>query len=141
MRRTGDVADYEPRITERPSRFRLVQRFVIRDCLLMAATGFHSKSILSASTNNFDLGSWKGERRKERRKRKIVDRVFVRPTIFFPFYYGTREIARKDSLGSRFWFLDRRRAIYGGEMKESGESLDLEQRSGETLADARHGSR
>lgn len=105
----------------------------------MAATGFHSKSILSASTNNFR--SWKlGEREREstrtlrgERKRKIIR------SIFFPFYYEDCEKGF-----SRITFLvfgSGRRAIYGGEMKETGESLDLEQRSGETLADARHGSR
>lgn len=106
----------------------------------MAATGFHSKSILSASTNNFR--SWKlGERERVRergeRKRKILIGIIRSLDDIF----STTRIVKKDSLGSRFWFLDRRRAIYGGEMKETGESLDLEQRSGETLADARHGSR
>lgn len=109
----------------------------------MAATGFHSKSILSASTNNFR--SWKlGEREREYENvtRGKEKKNFDRYNSFVGRYFFYYEDCEKGF--SRITFLvfgSGKRAIYGGEMKETGESLDLEQRSGETLADARHGSR
>lgn len=85
-------------------------------------------SILEVGRERESTRTLRGER-----KRKIIR------SIFFPFYYEDCEKGF-----SRITFLvfgSGKRAIYGGEMKETGESLDLEQRSGETLADARHGSR
>lgn len=94
-----NVGGDEPRISERPCRFRFVQRFVIRDCLLMAATRnrFYPRPriifVLVESAENVTRMS-RGE--KERKEKFSIDI----PSIgYFSFCHGVRG---KDSPGSRF---------------------------------------